>query len=208
MKTAIINNLSSNKNLASNCEDDNSQLIVNLKEFLQKKAHKNVVIDSNELLQIHNVVVSSDLFESETTAYVCGFFMKKLQLNCTHCRSSFKSENVEQFHTLISFKEHESMNLKLNYCSKDLIICVTHIYDLLKKSLDEFPHIINIRKKMKEMLFKHVDTSFISCEMHKNEITNKFFDIVIKCIICKFVQDKQRHYVATSRSKYKKLLHL
>lgn len=208
MKTAVINNLSSNKNLASNCEDDNSQLMVNLREFLENKTPKNVVFDLNEMLLITDVVINSDLFESETTAYVCGFFMKKLQLNCSYCLKCFKSENVEQFHTLISFKEHDSANLKLNYCSKDLVICVTHIYELVKKSLDEFPHIINIRKKIKEMLFKYVDTSFINCEIHKNEITNSFFDIVIKCVICKFVQDKQRHYVSTKKTKYKKMLHL
>lgn len=58
------------------------------------------------------------------------------------------------------------------------------------------------------MLYKYVDTSFIDCQIHKSDITKKLFFIVIKCIIHKFTQDKQRHFVAKTRSKYKKNLHL
>lgn len=208
IKTALVNNLSSNKNFAKNCEDDDAQLLVNLREFLLHKSHANVVSDSNELLEIQNVVIDSNSFESETTAYVCGFFIKKLDTNCEQCLSAFKSENIEPIHSFVHFKEWDHVKLKLNYCSENLVKCVTHIYDLVKKCLLEYPHIYHIKSKINVLLNKYVDTTFIDCSFHKTEITNKFFGIVVKCIIYKFLQDKQRNFVANNKSKYKKILHL
>lgn len=147
IKTAIINNLSSNKNFSSNCKDDDAQLLINLREFLENKFHKHVVSDSNELLQIPNVVIDTNSFESETTAYVCGFMIRKFKINCEQCLSSFKNENIEPFHSFVRLKENDNMVSKLNYCNEHLITCVTHMHDLIKKCLDEFPHILNIRKK-------------------------------------------------------------
>lgn len=81
MKTAIVNNLTSSRSQSNNCEDD-FNLLINLKGFLKTDSSTVIKYDSNELSNIEDINSDDNSFESETIAYICGFLIKKLNLQC------------------------------------------------------------------------------------------------------------------------------
>ena len=157
LKTLVINNLSSPVSKNFNCEDDFCKSIGNFKDFLQKYSDCSNDLSLSGSDQVCNfntvdleIVPNVDEIFPENnyaTAYVAGYILKNLNHNnCTKCYNSLHSNDINEEHLFVQFKEHDN-ETRLIYPSSVLISLVDFIHHKLYKFLDEYGHSDNLEDK-------------------------------------------------------------
>lgn len=98
-----------------------------------------------------------DNFESQALAYVVGFVMKKIDsqilIECEACKPSLLIDSIESEH--ISLKEYDTVR-RLKYVTKDFVIFMAHVYELIYFYLRLFGHPDYITFKLKKILKEKV----------------------------------------------------
>lgn len=129
VKTAVINNSSSN-NSSKNCEDNDFSLLINLKGRLQCKNKNAGVSDLNEFSGINNIEVNMHLNQKLQHMFADSF-TKNYKLIANNAITCLKVK-AWSFHSFVYFKEVETADPKLNYCNINTVKCVIHANNLLK----------------------------------------------------------------------------
>lgn len=210
-KTSIISNLSSS-NLSTNCETDEGIILDNLNIFLAHDStsaastHEKICDDiSDEIINENDINENSG--EMQACAYVCGFILKKIDLNCEACAQALTSPRDTVCHLFNTFKEYSDKR-SLNYADINVIECVEKCSSLIYKFLDIHLHEINIKLNIKNQIKESINFSFLNkCLMHKEKNCNIIIDSIFFINIKRYLIKKNRIFAeyAAAGSLHKKI---
>ncbi|KAJ3634563.1 hypothetical protein MTP99_007515 [Tenebrio molitor] len=187
LKTQVLNGLANQSLKNSNCEDDDSHLLSNLRTFLT--VENDSVSNEEEQFGItplptHDArcdVVASDVAAAValgttvtlSVAYVSGFIARRIVkevAGCQSCVSCLCSSSLEAHNLFIVNKEWSDDDTKLTYPSESLVVAVGVAVSLLENFLHEHksrPHVLSTGVfHMKS----HIDFSWVSCTNHREKI--------------------------------------
>ncbi|XP_050501229.1 uncharacterized protein LOC126881182 [Diabrotica virgifera virgifera] len=199
-KTSVLNNLitpSSNKN----CETDDGSILDNLQDFLESSITKNDfidldVLDVNEIENLALPLPDTDVtgHEGNTLAYVAGFIIKNLKSikECEVCAANIISDCLEPHHTFTMFKEYSDNKLSLNYVTKNFLVDLAKMYDIVIAVLVINGHINHLVKKIKILIKKYVTLEWFTCNQHLDYVFNYCLDVSVSLIIKKYYDDVYR----------------
>lgn len=180
LKTSVLNNLIGSFGSAhQNCENDNSNLLTNLEEFLSGSAmveNVNVDNENNEFLKIPLTErTANSLLEMQGLAYVSGYLIKKLKiLDCNLCRQALLSDNVEPQHLHTNFKEFDTKK-RLKYVIENLANYLAEIHDAMYLFLKMAGESSRVLQKIKIAIRKLIKfLNWFPCKDHSSEVECKF----------------------------------
>ncbi|KAJ8946192.1 hypothetical protein NQ317_000971 [Molorchus minor] len=193
LKTQILNGLTHQKIIGSNCEEDEHQLLSNLTEFLviSDQAEEVVIPTMTHLeqRQILNDNVADEIAKAVavgatatlSVAYVSGFVAKKFfeNLDCVACRSQMLSSSKDPHNLFISFKEWAEEE-HLQYPSEALVVAIGHAVTVLERTLEDHCTKPSISVVVSEAISENVNFSALSCNEHENTVTKNIIRAVWK----------------------------
>lgn len=214
LKTGMITNLINN-NKNRNCIDDDNDLLGNFKIFLEKgcELKNNVnssapipeIIDGAEEVEEQNVDISQCSGEMQACAYVAGFIVRNLKLDCEFCkRTMLADQNTELCHLFTSFKEYNDKTPSLRYVQPSFCAAIENAATLINEFLKENSHKENIKCNLRHICVNNVNFDWLGgCKEHYINNKSKIIESTIAICIKRFSTLKNREF---SEEVSKKLL--
>lgn len=185
-KTLVVNNMTSSHSVGANCENDKSPcLLDNLQNFFKNKSEHSqnsneVTVSETHLLinpvETENLIKSQSPTDVERCAalgYCSGWLVKKAKKifkRCPHCKICLESEKMESFHKFIKVSEY-SEKAWLTYPTKEAFDFFVQIENISKQVFTTSPTKKYICEYIKLVCAINMDTSFIKCSIHRDEVT-------------------------------------
>lgn len=173
VKTAIISNLK-HSGYRRNCEDDEFVLANNLETFLTHSEDN--LIEEEPNYDIGNYVndvsdaienIEQATSEAQACAYVCGFLVKKLNIQCNTCKQIFLSPDHQSVHIFTEFRELDPNNTSLNYVCKKFVESVEISASIIKRELNVDSKKMSILKHLEFVVKNSVDFNYLlKCQDH------------------------------------------
>lgn len=230
LKTQILNGLTNQSVVGTNCEEDDNTLLSNLKSFLNVTTEQVEGVDNSqkdltadgvpepileELSNDISIHISSGNINILSVAYVAGFILKSItrKLNCELCNSLLQSSNFELHNLFISNKEWVDGNNALIYPSEAFTSVVGNAITILEEYLDEFASQKNIMARAEQHLKNKISLNFLTCN-HNNIIASLTIKAICRIGIpwwCRRQNQKikeERKEKRSSKRKIKKFKHL
>lgn len=208
LKTGIITNLLNN-NKNRNCLDDNNDLLNNFKIFLQPKTREHVegvTASTSSLVRnmedIEDIDISQNSSEMQACAYVCGFILKNMKIDCTTCKSiMLADQNTEVCHSFTSFKEYNDSRSSLNYVQYSFCEMVESAASTINNYLKENSHKVNIKLNLLEAC-QNLNTDWLKrCEEHYSINVKKIINSTIVICLKRFCKLKNQEFVEEASKK-------
>ncbi|KAJ8965588.1 hypothetical protein NQ317_011575 [Molorchus minor] len=200
LKTQILNGLTQQDLSGTNCEQDDSILLSDLRSFISMEVVKEPGIETLSQLDettqavtgttskqdAHDIAeaVAIGSVETLSVAYVSGYIAGRLlkAVNCASCHENLTSEPELPHNKFITFKEYSEDKRKLVYPSENLVVLVGHGITKLEDVLNSMAASDEIGAQSSKHLH-NLDFSFVTCPAHfslvKNHIVNGIYRIGI-----------------------------
>ena len=195
LKSIILNSLIAPRAKNPNCEDDEGKILNTLQSFLDdatvEKTSNNLVLNE---WNIPNSPVHLDFIDKQALAYVCGFLIKKVNIqNCYRCKNSVSSPNLEEQHIFTYFKEFSDKLRVLNYVSRDFLHLIAQIYNIIYiLVLPNYGFENNIKEKIIHCLNQNLSLDWFQCPIHLGNFKNNVFQNSINLLFKKFYSDQTK----------------
>ncbi|KAJ8972834.1 hypothetical protein NQ317_001094, partial [Molorchus minor] len=188
LKTQILNGLTREKVIGSNCEEDDLNLLSDLTQILTVDEHQEAAPTTAENVgdkpTLHPHIISDDIKRAVeegatstlSVAYVSGFIAKILlrNLDCTACRQQLLSSSESPHNLFITFKEW-SKTEHLTYPTEALVITTGQAVTVLERTMETSCNMPKISAVVSQAILHNVDFSWVSCPDHQ--------EIIIKAIV-------------------------
>lgn len=184
-KTLLINNISSPHSVGSNCEEDDTFCLQNLKKYLLKPDSNTstecvheidndhlcmALIDTDELV---NGITPMHIEKSAAIGYCSGWVALQAKKNifkgCMTCRNDFMSEQLESFHRFIKKKEYEIKNW-LCYPTRALFDFFANVENICIEILKTQCNRPSVLHYIRFIVHLNINTNFTNCVEHKEDL--------------------------------------
>ncbi|CAK1593758.1 unnamed protein product, partial [Parnassius mnemosyne] len=186
-KTLLINNITSSHSVGSNCEKDDSVCLQSLKCFLINPKDNNTATECEDEVDYAHLYIDPintdallasktpmDIEKCAAIGYCSGWIAqlakKHVFKNCITCRHDLEAEDLLNFHKFIKMKEYENKKW-LCYPTRalfDFFAQVEHIsIEILKDRAKNY-----ISKYIKLIMTVNLNFNFLTCLLHKNDLTD------------------------------------
>lgn len=203
----LVNNLSSNYAVGSNCEEDFCTMFHTFDELFFRKQSE--LSDFSEIdLQDLNDDIIIDYKEKENhptikapLEYVTGYILRKCRpiiKNCKHCENKLFDKNPME-NSYISCREFVKNKKYLSYPTMNMKILFSSIQDVIYNVLKNKSHINNLKSYCKKLLYVSADTNFIDCPQHKKDLTEFIFDFSCRFFACNWCKCTNKLLKATCK---------
>lgn len=212
LKTGMITNLINN-NKNRNCADDNNDLLGNFKVFIEKGCEEqdNAPSSAPILERVHgaeeedvqNIEIPQCSGEMQACAYVCGFIIKHLDLNCELCKKiMLADQNTEVFHLFTSFKEYNDRTPSLKYVKPSFCSAVENAATLINNYLKENSHKENVKLSIKQICENKTNFDWLrGCIEHYENNKNKIIESTIAVCIKRYCIKINREFTEEASKK-------
>ncbi|KAI4463136.1 thap domain-containing protein 9 [Holotrichia oblita] len=189
-KSLLINNLTSKHPPGSNCEDDNTGILVTLEMLINQNQNE----EAQTASQLFTVKKQQSRALSLTTvAYVVGFLMKKIlpkYRSCGICKKNVCSSEEERtaiYHKLTQAKEYGAVAHKLQYISENLFIKMSHVYYVIRNILPDIIEKKNILTFLTQYCHENISFEFEQCN-HTHSLIKNIIHGFTKIIVCNYIR--------------------
>lgn len=215
-KTLLLNNLSSNHSVNSNCEEDENKCLQSVSFLLQNKINDTAPSQSHNIVidQPLNVIgnnVSTDDSGADQRIYVCGWALTKCLQNvikgCEVCKSKLQVNSNQQNsadgnpserntnntkYRYIKAKEYEKGKEWLCYPAECLVACFQDLQNTTIAFLNSECHKPKLKERIVAFAELFIDFSFIDCVIHKEKLKQCFVNTSINIIIYSWCRSVNR----------------
>lgn len=189
-KTLLLNNISSDHSVHSNCEKDSNECLQSLSFFIKHKDKGNapsqpqdIIIDQPLDAMQSTVADSGD----DQRTYVCGWALtkclQKVSKGCKQCKNKLLGDSNNAKYRFIRTKEYEKDREWLTYPSDCLVACFHDIQNTTIAFLNSECFKKNIKERIIAFIDLFVDFSFMNCESHKDKLKDCFLNTTVNIII-------------------------
>jgi hypothetical protein len=180
LKTSIINGLAFRGLQGTNCEDDGTTLLDDLRSFLRasdasppnpctshSRENPDDVSDSFYGLENVQQKVASDVCASDmeilSVVYVSGFIARQLLhgVECDACKKCLTSQVMLSTNVFIYFKEYSDTGQSLTYPYEKLVETVGTTVTLLETMMAEVAHLNSLEQRITTAIKNSVDFHWI-----------------------------------------------
>ncbi|XP_045539277.1 uncharacterized protein LOC106711679 [Papilio machaon] len=188
-KSLLISNVMGPHSIYSNCEEDDSETIVDffnlLKEDIGTDDKENLPVNFNCMPGL--ISLPSDQQEQEnntfcatsainervrvhSSAYIAGYLCRRIskKFNCKECQKTYIGNKNENINTWIAHREYKKVkNSNLAYPSKRFLIVYRDVSNLIHNNSNNYAHTKSIGKCIKHDILKKSNFYWLGCKVHK-----------------------------------------
>lgn len=195
-KALLINNLTSNHSVGSNCENDDCDgTLDNLKNFLFDEVTLEdstpYPVEVNFEIPITEIPSSNPQVTSGSRAYVAGWVVrkiKKLTKNCNLCVSKLSSDVILDEHFIIQLRNYSLCNLCLP--DKNIITLYSFIIEIFNLNFHRFAFKKGGCNSFKDIIKKIVPLGSLICTKH--DLSHIFVNSVCNILIYSYTNHINR----------------
>jgi hypothetical protein len=194
-KTLLLNNISSDHSVNSNCEKDTNKCLQTLSFFLKNKDQDNAPSQSQDIVidQPLDVMMGSEEDRriiddgADQRTYVCGWALtkclQKVVRGCEECKSKLLGNSTNEKYRYTRAREYEKNKQWLSYPSDYLVACFHEIQKTTIAFLNSKCYKKNIKERIIAFAEMFIDFSFMDCIIHRYRLKDCFLNSVINIII-------------------------
>jgi hypothetical protein len=189
LKTSIVNGLAFRGLRNTNCEDDNTEILDNLRTFLGESdassshpsTNNGTGTDDAVAIHVAEQVKQEEVLNCDmkhlSLAYVSGFIARRVlrDINCDDCKSCLTSPRLLENNVFIYFKEYEDGRQSLTYPSEKLVETVDASLRLLESMMANVAHMVSVEEQVtvnikQTIYFGWIESS--GCSLHSQRIVD------------------------------------
>lgn len=184
----LINNLSSNHSVGSNCEEDDCKIFQSMDCLLKKDLNDSISTEINyidfddincEIIDFNDKRRNPRIISQ--LSYVTGYVLKKAKQkvfkNCKKCKELlFNNNDATELNEYIRIREFSSSLKSLTYPSENTIKLFSAIQDVLTSILKKKSELPSLKSYMTTILYTVIDFNFLTCPDHRKELIEFIFE--------------------------------
>lgn len=195
-KSLVIANILSPQSKFANCEDDDGETLIDLGYMFSSvednKENEENISTNAPPPSLSSITQNRTNFEKEsvitekikvqTSAYTAGYMCRKMtkKFECAACKNTYTAKDEEGIHELIRLREYKRLKHKnLAYPNGKLLRLYSDTAQIIHNYLNAECHKKCIKKKLKFIIGKRCDMSWLGCKAH-HTIKTFFINLIIR----------------------------